>query len=235
MVVDPEKAKALFLESGLKPLTEYPGSGKPWKSKHNKCGNVVSPTYNFIKAGGKGCIHCAGLAPITEKQAIKLFKVHGFQPLVKFPGAKKPWKVKHNVCGRTVSPTYGSVRSGSGCKYCQVGGINLKAPGFIYLITNPKLKSHKVGIGGIETNVNRLDQHKRHGWVIYRQMAFKTADDAYELEQKILDWLRHDLNLSQHLLPSQMPQGGHTETVDAREIELSTIWEKVEQLSKVKK
>jgi hypothetical protein len=36
------------------------------------------------------------------------------------------------------------------------------------------------------------------------------------------------------LLPKQMPQGGHTETVDASEIELVTIWAKVEELSKVK-
>jgi hypothetical protein len=31
-----------------------------------------------------------------------------------------------------------------------------------------------------------------------------------------------------------MPQGGHTETVDASEIELATIWEKIEQLMKLK-
>ena len=31
----------------------------------------------------------------------------------------------------------------------------------------------------------------------------------------------------------QMPQGGHTETVDASEIDLATIWAKIEELSKV--
>ena len=30
------------------------------------------------------------------------------------------------------------------------------------------------------------------------------------------------------------PEGGHTETVDASEIDLSTIWAKVEEISKVK-
>jgi hypothetical protein len=30
-----------------------------------------------------------------------------------------------------------------------------------------------------------------------------------------------------------MPQGGHTETVNASEIDLPTIWAKVEQLSRV--
>jgi tRNA A58 N-methylase Trm61 len=32
-----------------------------------------------------------------------------------------------------------------------------------------------------------------------------------------------------------MPQGGHTETVDALEVDLPTIWAKVEELSKVLK
>jgi hypothetical protein len=34
---------------------------------------------------------------------------------------------------------------------------------------------------------------------------------------------------------SQVPQAGWTETVDASEIDLPTIWAKVEELSKVKK
>jgi len=32
-----------------------------------------------------------------------------------------------------------------------------------------------------------------------------------------------------------MPQDGHTETLDAFEIDLTTIWAKVEELKKVKK
>jgi len=32
-----------------------------------------------------------------------------------------------------------------------------------------------------------------------------------------------------------MPQGGYSETVDASEIDLATIWAKVEQLSRVKR
>jgi hypothetical protein len=32
-----------------------------------------------------------------------------------------------------------------------------------------------------------------------------------------------------------MPQGGFTETVDAAEIDLQTIWAKIEEFSKVRK
>lgn len=55
---------------------------------------------------------------------------------------------------------------------------------------------------------------------------------SYEVEQSILDWLRNECDLQMFLLPTQMPQGGHTETVDASEIELVTIWAKVQELSK---
>ena len=59
--------------------------------------------------------------------------------------------------------------------------------------------------------------------------------EAYEIEQAVLTWLRYDLDLQQYLLPEQMPQAGHTETVDASEIDLPTIWAKVEELSRVMK
>ena len=53
------------------------------------------------------------------------------------------------------------------------------------------------------------------------------------MEQRVIKWLRVEVGLPIHLNDSQMPQGGHTETVDASEIDLSTIWAKVEQLSRV--
>ena len=62
-----------------------------------------------------------------------------------------------------------------------------------------------------------------------------SAEAAYEIEQAVLTWLRDDLGLPQYLLPEQMPQRGHTETVDASEIDLRTIWAKVEELSRVER
>ena len=235
LFVDKSEAKKLFIKNNLKPLIEYPGASTPWPSIHKPCGKEVSPTYGYIRTGGKGCIHCAGTAPIPEKLAMKLFKSRGFTPLVRFKGAKHPWKSKHNVCGKIVTPTYGSLRSGSGCKFCQIGGINLLAPAYLYLITNDSLNSHKIGIGGFDSSMDRLEKHKKQGWKTYRQLDLDTAEEAYEIEQAVLTWLRYDLDLQQYLLPEQMPQAGHTETVDASEIDLPTIWTKVEEFSKKNK
>lgn len=234
-VIDLDEARNVFNNAGLKPLAPFPGSGKPWTSTHIKCGKRVSPTYNYIKSGGRGCIYCAGLVEISEKQANALFEQHGFTPLTKFPGGKKPWKSKHNVCGKTVSPTYGAIKRGGGCKFCQIGGINLFAPAFLYLVTNETLNSHKIGIGGFDSKINRLDQHKKQGWKLAKQMDFETAEKAYEIEQLTLEWLRIEMGLPQYLLPEQMPQRGHTETVDASEIDLATIWAKVELFRRLMK
>ena len=55
------------------------------------------------------------------------------------------------------------------------------------------------------------------------------------MEQKTLIWLRETKSLGIYLSKAEMPQGGETETVDASEIDLPTIWAKVEELSKVKR
>ena len=55
------------------------------------------------------------------------------------------------------------------------------------------------------------------------------------MQQKIIKWLRVEVGLPIYLLDNQMPQGGWTETGDASEIDLPTIWAKVAELSKVKR
>jgi len=76
---------------------------------------------------------------------------------------------------------------------------------------------------------------KSLGWESFAVLDLDTGEEAKELEEKILEWLRFDLQLPKYLTPEQMPQGGHTETVDASEVDLPTIWVKVEELSKVKR
>ena len=234
-MISESEAISLLEKNNFKTTIKFPGGSKPWACVHVPCGNKVKVNVNYLRRGGKGCNVCAGLAPIPEKTALKLFKSRGFTPLVKYKGRRHPWKSKHNVCGKTVSPTYGSLRAGGGCKYCQIGGINLLAPAYLYLISNTSLNSHKIGIGGFDSSIDRLERHTKQGWKTYGRLDLDSAEAAYEIEQAVLTWLRDDLGLPQYLLPEQMPQRGHTETVDASEIDLPTIWAKVDELSKVKR
>ena len=71
--------------------------------------------------------------------------------------------------------------------------------------------------------------------MLYKKRNFKTVKEASDIETSTLKWLRLDVGLPFILNSKQMPQGGHTETVDASEIDLPTLWAKVEELSKKRK
>jgi hypothetical protein len=104
-------------------------------------------------------------------------------------------------------------------------------------MTHQHLQSHKVGIGGSmrSRSRDRVTEHQKFGWSLHSRKDFETADDAFQVEQKVLIWLRQEKKLGVFLSASEMPQGGYSETVDATEIDLPTIWAKVEELSKVKR
>jgi len=233
-MVTKEEALALLKKNNYSPKSEFPGGSFPWKCIHEVCGNMVEVRAAYLRGGNTGCSFCSGTSPITASQANKLFKSRGFRPLEPFKNAKTPMKSIHNVCGREVSPTWASVRVTGGCKYCSTSLVNLIAPAYLYLITNRELNAHKIGISGHGATVNRLEMHKRLGWESYAVLDLDTGEEAYELEERILEWLRFDLQMPKYLTPEQMPQGGHTETVDASEIDLPTIWTRVEELKKMR-
>jgi hypothetical protein len=122
---------------------------------------------------------------------------------------------------------------GSGCAKCADSSFNFLEPAIIYLITNSSLGAHKIGISG--ASKKRVEQHRREGWELYKTMLLNTGEQVYGIEQEIFEWLRDTFGLTAFLSKEQMPQGGYTETVDASEIDLPTIWAKVEELSKKRK
>lgn len=236
VAVIPKEAVRLFKQRGLTPLTRYPGGKKPWKSRCNVCKKVVFPQYTTVATRNSGCVYCAGVK-VDPKDAVTFMKMNDLVPLVKYPGARKPWKCRCTVCNNKVSPQYSSVKSGQGgCRFCADWGIDYAAEGFFYLMTHTRFGAHKVGIGNsARVKGDRVKEHKRSGWTLVNTVSFQITDDAFRLEQEILSWLRGDLGLPPFLSEIEMPQGGYTETVDASEIDLSTIWERVLHFSKVKK
>ncbi len=235
--VIPEEAVALMKKSGLYPLAAYPGSKKPWKMKCGVCKRIIYPTYASTVSRNGGCTYCSG-HKVDTKDAKKLMLQNGLTPLEPFPGSAKKWKSRCETCKRVVTPMYSSVRNGQGgCRFCADWGINYGASGYLYLMTHQELLAHKVGIGNSvrSRGRSRIAQHEKRGWKLFKQMDFEVTDDAYLLEQKVLEWFRQVKKLNVHLSEFEMPQGGFTETVDASEIDLPTIWAKVEELSKVEK
>lgn len=233
-MVTKKEALELLAKNNYKPLEDFPGGSKPWSCVHEACGTTVNVTATYLRSGGKGCSFCAGTKPITAAQAVKQFKFRGYKPLEPFVNARSPISAVHTVCGNKVLVSWSLIRSGGNCRYC-MGWRNLLAPAYVYLITSKDMNSHKIGVSSVDASDNRVERHLKNGWTTYAQIELETGDDAYDLESKVLDWLRSDLQLPAYLVPELMPQGGYTETVDASEIDLPTIWAKVEELSKVRK
>ena len=237
VAVIPKEATAVMKTLGLSPLVAYPGAKKPWKCRCVVCKRIVYPTYGSSSTRGSGCIYCTG-HKVDAKDAKRLMVENGLTPLESFPGAAKKWKCRCETCKRVVTPMYTSIQGGQGgCRFCADWGIDYAASGYIYLMTHKELSAHKIGIGNSvrSRGRSRISQHEKKGWKLYKQLNFEVTDDAYFLEQDILKWLREDKGLSVYLSEFEMPQGGYSETVDATEIELVTIWAKIEKLSKVRK
>lgn len=232
--VDPGEAVQVMLNANLKTLVEYPGAAKRWKSRCIICQSTCYPTYSNIRNGNGGCLKCAGKI-VNPSEAKKTMIAAGLKPLEPYPGRHTPWKCQCLKCKRQVTPHYGSISRGGGCRFCAEIGIDYTKPGYLYLITHIDLNAHKIGIGNYERARqynDRLKQHAKAGWTLFRRIDFESTEDAFKVEQLTLKWLRDVRTLPQYLGKKDMPQGGSSETVDASEIDLAQIWKAVNQIGK---
>jgi hypothetical protein len=136
-------------------------------------------------------------------------------------------------CGAKTKQTLNGVMNGKTCKYCYHVGIKYGESAYLYLILHEELQSIKVGISNHEANLNRLESHKKNGWVLYKSYDFDTANEAEWFETRLLNWLRKERHLGIHLVRELMPQGGFSETVDRTEISISEIEQKLLELLEI--
>jgi hypothetical protein len=232
----PKEAEQKMKIAGAKPLVKYPGAKSPWECRCLKCKRIIFPYYgSVINEGQSACPYCAG-KKVDPESAFILMVNAGLNPLVKYISASAPWPCICEKCGKKVSPTYSSIRIGQGgCRYCTNKGLDYNSTAFLYLMTHQEFRAHKIGVGNHKTRNNRIKEHIKTGWILIENQDFQTGDDAFQVEQETLVWLREVKKLGIYLSKSEMPQGGETETVDASEIDLPTIWAKVEELSRVKR
>ena len=111
------KAIADFRAVDLEPLEPYVNVMTPWRSQCRNCGREVSPLLNNIRKGQGACRWCTGKRVDAEDAAV-LMRAASLEPLVAYPGRHAPWPCRCLRCGQTVSPRYGAVKKGGGCRYC---------------------------------------------------------------------------------------------------------------------
>lgn len=115
---DEAAAVADMQARGLEPLEPYTSVMTPWRSQCTVCGAESSPLLNNIRRGHGGCGRCAGNRPDPDA-AVTRMKAAGLNPLIPYPGRHRPWLSRCETCGRTVSPRYGAVARGGGCRFCR--------------------------------------------------------------------------------------------------------------------
>lgn len=238
--IDPEFAIRLASKAGVRPLEDFRSASLSWKCVHIACGEIVYPHWTTLKKGGSGCMKCRNkktsqVRKIPEAEAIEIMLNNNFVTLAPYVDANTKWKSQCKSCKHIVYPRLSNVKNGSKCIYCSTKGLDLEKPAFIYLISNPILQAHKIGIGGMDTRFNRIGQHTKRDWILFRSMNVKSGELALQIEQEVLDYLFGELGMKPFLAAEQMPQGGHTETIDSTEIDLITLWNKVLEISKINK
>ena len=235
LFIDEEDAIEIMSLAGFRPLTKYPGAKFPWPSKCLTCNRKVSPQLSSVKNRGGGCIYCTG-HKVDPQDAVKLMKINALKPLEPYTSSTTPWLCICQKCKREVTPTYSAIREGQGgCRFCADWGIDYTAPGFIYLMFHKDLRALKVGIGGEQRSRgrDRIKQHEKHGWELYKKLSFDTADSAFQVEQATLSWIRKTKKLPVFLSLNEMPQGGYSETFSDEAIDMKNVWARIIKLSKI--
>ena len=120
-----QEAEEEMRKAGLNPLVEYPGNNYlPWKCECMRCGSIVSPGFNSIRSGGKGCIKCgiessAKAKVIPNEVAVALMMTSNLKPLEPYVSARAKWKCECLKCGKTVYANYNAIQQGEGgCYTC---------------------------------------------------------------------------------------------------------------------
>lgn len=235
-IIDESEILARMEEVKLRPLVPYPGAFQKWECECLRCNRVVSTTYIYIRHSQTlGCQYCSK-SKVDVKEAIDLFRIAQLEPLEDYPGSKKGWKSRCLKCFQVVSPSYRSIKTGQGgCKFCAELGLDYNSPAYIYLMQHLELDAIKIGISNNNSRQNRVKTHRKFGWELYKIKHFDSALEAEEIESLVIIHFRIKFGVPNHLNREMMPQGGWTETFDASELDLPTIWAKVEELSKVKR
>ena len=121
-----DKARELMLKNGYQPLEDYIEAGKPWKSIHEVCGQVVYPRYATVKKGLGACSYCGLLSSadknrFTQEEAFAIMRGVGLEPLEPYINSITKWKCVHTACGRKVQPQLFKIQNGqSGCRQCSL-------------------------------------------------------------------------------------------------------------------
>jgi len=124
------KARRLFNEAEA--VAEIEADAAGWTAKEPypgwvddrwllECDTCGVTSYRMLRSmqNGVGCQTCAGLAPITEAEAVAEVKVAGWTAEEPYPGSvHERWLLVCSACGEGSHKTLSKIRIGQGCLAC---------------------------------------------------------------------------------------------------------------------
>jgi hypothetical protein len=231
-----EKEIQVMLKANLKPLEPYSGnSAKTWKCQCMLCGLECFPRYYDVSNRGKGgCKPCSLiLSPESVSKAIEIMRVSSLEPIKPYVNSYSPWECVCMKCGEFVTPSLHNVQRGNGgCVFCKVAAFKHGEPAYLYLVHHEVFAAFKVGIGNFKTVHDRIESHKKYGWELLEKYSFEKGSQAFKAEKKILEWIRNEKGLPQHLTNKDFKHGGATETFSDDSITQLEIKIKMEETIK---
>lgn len=119
-VVTKEEAVNRLAKKGFVPLESFQSTTKPWLVRCKKC-NRETRIKLRSESDSRSCKYCSKRYIDESVYNPVLEKLH-LEPLVPFPGARQPWKLKCTKCMRVVRPSWThltrSDRNVKGCSFC---------------------------------------------------------------------------------------------------------------------
>ena len=91
-----------------------------------------------------------------------------------------------------------------------------RGPALLYLIYHEKFGAFKVGINDIGNT--RYPSHRSNGWTMVKYWYFDSIMVARKVERLVLSRMKDKTKSEGFVDKQDMPQGGYTETFDAKKI-----------------
>lgn len=132
-------------------------------------------------------------------------------------------------CDLKLSHFIEKVQPSQNCNECGRYAFKENAPSYLYLITHPGLKLHKVGIGTKGKDKNRLQNFVAEGWIVAGLWHEESKETTFKYEAKFFAHLKELIESDPALGITATGKWVDmwSESIDAEKIPLSVVLEMI--------
>lgn len=134
-----------------------------------------------------------------------------------------------NKCDLKLSNFIEKVQPSQNCHGCGRYAFKENEPSYLYLITHPELKLHKVGIGTVGKDKNRLQSFVTEGWIVAGLWHEESKERTFKYETQFFTRLKELTKNDPALGIAATGKwvGMWAESIDAEKIPLSVVLEMI--------